>query len=98
MDSEGEFNIPVKDKKHIQYNIVGTHLKNYDFMINLAHFKGHAMGGFGGVIKNQSIGVASSKAKPIFIRPVKQQRLPNYGITYPNKMLSSNQWQLRRKV
>jgi uncharacterized Fe-S center protein len=48
MDSEGEFNIPVKDKKHIQYNIVGTHLKNYDFMINLAHFKGHAMGGFGG--------------------------------------------------
>lgn len=63
MDSEGEFNIPVKDKKHIQYNIVGTHLKNYDFMINLAHFKGHAMGGFGGVIKNQSIGVASSKGK-----------------------------------
>ena len=50
-------------KKHIQYNIVGTHLKNYDFMINLAHFKGHAMGGFGGVIKNQSIGVASSKGK-----------------------------------
>ena len=63
MDSEGEFNIPVKDKKHSQYNIVGTHLKNYDFMINLAHFKGHAMGGFGGVIKKQSIGVACSKGK-----------------------------------
>ncbi len=39
---------------------VGSHLKEYDFMINLAHFKGHAMGGFGGVLKNQSIGVASS--------------------------------------
>ena len=63
MDSEGEFNIPVKDTTHIKYDIVGTHLKNYDFMINLAHFKGHAMAGFGGVIKNQSIGVASANGK-----------------------------------
>ena len=63
MDSEGEFNIPVKDSTHIKYDIVGTHLKNYDFMINLAHFKGHAMAGFGGVIKNQSIGVASANGK-----------------------------------
>ena len=63
MDSEGEFTIPVKDTTHIRYDIVGTHLKNYDFMINLAHFKGHAMAGFGGVIKNQSIGVASANGK-----------------------------------
>lgn len=63
MDSEGEFNIPVADTTHIKYDIVGTHLKNYDFMINLAHFKGHAMGGFGGVLKNQSIGVASANGK-----------------------------------
>ena len=63
MDAEGEFTIPVKDRKHLEYDIVGSHLKNYDFMINLAHFKGHAMGGFGGVIKNQSIGVASAAGK-----------------------------------
>lgn len=63
MDADGEFNIPVRDRKHIQYNIVGNHLKNYDFMINLAHFKGHAMAGLGGVIKNQSIGVASATGK-----------------------------------
>lgn len=63
MDAEGEFTIPVRDKTHIEYDIVGTHLKNYDFMINLAHFKGHAMGGFGGVLKNQSIGVASANGK-----------------------------------
>ena len=50
MDSEGEFTIPVRDTTHIKYDIVGTHLQNYDFMINLAHFKGHAMAGFGGVI------------------------------------------------
>lgn len=63
MDSEGDFTIPVQDTTHIKYNRVGSHLKNYDFMINLAHFKGHAMGGFGGVLKNQSIGVASSAGK-----------------------------------
>lgn len=63
MDAEGEYRIPVRDTKHIKYDLVGTHLKDYDFMINLAHFKGHAMAGFGGVIKNQSIGVASSGGK-----------------------------------
>ena len=52
MDAEGEFTIPVRDRKHLEYDIVGDHLKNYDFMVNLAHFKGHAMGGFGGVINN----------------------------------------------
>ena len=44
---------------------MGTHLKNYDFMINLAHFKGHAMAGFGGVIKNQSIGSPPRTERPI---------------------------------
>ncbi len=63
MDEEGEFKIEVKDTTHLKYNLVGTHLKNYDFKINLAHFKGHAMGGFGGVLKNQSIGVASANGK-----------------------------------
>ena len=63
MDAEGTMNIPVADDKWIKYDIVGDHLQNYDFMINLAHFKGHAMGGFGGVLKNQSIGVASSSGK-----------------------------------
>ena len=61
MDAEGEFTIPVKDRKHLEYDIVGSHLKNYDFMINLAHFKGHAMGGFGGSMKNIAIGCASGQ-------------------------------------
>jgi len=63
MDEEGDMEIPVTDTKWIKHDIVGTHLANYDFMINLAHFKGHAMGGFGGVLKNQSIGVASKAGK-----------------------------------
>jgi len=63
MDEYGQMRIPAKDRKHIKYDIVGDHLANYDFMINLAHFKGHAMGGFGGVLKNASIGVASTAGK-----------------------------------
>jgi len=63
MDEFGEIRIPIQDKKHLKYDIVGEHLANYDFMINLAHFKGHAMGGFGGVLKNASIGVASTAGK-----------------------------------
>ena len=57
------FAVDLMDKKHLKYDIVGEHLANYDFMINLAHFKGHAMGGFGGVMKNASIGVASTAGK-----------------------------------
>lgn len=63
MDEHGDMRIPVKDTTHIKYDIVGASLASYDFMVNLAHFKGHAMGGFGGVLKNQSIGVASSAGK-----------------------------------
>lgn len=63
LDAEGTMNIPVRDTTWIHYDIVGDHLKNYDYMINLAHFKGHQMGGFGGVLKNASIGVASSTGK-----------------------------------
>lgn len=63
MDEYGQMRIPIQDKTHMKYDIVGDHLANYDFMINLAHFKGHAMGGFGGVMKNASIGVASTAGK-----------------------------------
>lgn len=63
LDEFGQFNIPVTDSLHIHYDIVGDHLSRYDMMVNLAHFKGHAMGGFGGVLKNASIGVASADGK-----------------------------------
>ncbi len=63
MDADGEIKIPVRDTTYMRYNIVGKNLQNYDCMINLAHFKGHQMGGFGGVLKNASIGVASRNGK-----------------------------------
>ena len=63
MDATDTIHIAVKDNKWIHYDIVGSTMPNYDFMINLAHFKGHQMGGFGGVLKNASIGVASAAGK-----------------------------------
>jgi hypothetical protein len=63
MDEEGEMELPVPQGRRIQVNYVGSHLKNYDSMLVLSHFKGHPMGGFGGALKNISIGIASSHGK-----------------------------------
>lgn len=63
MDAHGEIEIPVENHKWLPIDIVGEHIDNYESFINLAHFKGHEMAGFGGVIKNQSIGFASASGK-----------------------------------
>ena len=63
MDGISEFKIPVKKGKHLEYDIIGENFKNYDSILNLAHGKGHAMGGFGANLKNQSIGIASRNGK-----------------------------------
>ena len=63
MDEEGDMPIPVENGFHLKEDYVGAHLKNYDSMLVLSHFKGHAMGGFGGALKNISIGIGSSNGK-----------------------------------
>ncbi len=67
MDAESSMTIPVPAPKGgtstITEDYVGAHLANYDSLISLAHFKGHGMAGYGGAIKNMSIGVASSRGK-----------------------------------
>ena len=63
MDEDGDFPLPVKDPYHIKNNYVGSHLKRYDSILMLSHFEGHAMAGYGGALKNMSIGMASSRGK-----------------------------------
>lgn len=63
MDAEDEAELPLNGGKHLTRDIVGANYLNYDFTVVLSHFKGHAMGGFGGAIKNISIGIASSNGK-----------------------------------
>lgn len=64
MDEFGETMIPVPEgSKVLKTDIVGQSMLDYDFMVVLSHFKGHAMGGFGGALKNLSIGCASTNGK-----------------------------------
>ena len=59
IDAEGDVNFPVNGGFHLKEVAVGSHLANYDSLVVLTHFKGHAMGGFGGSMKNIAIGCAS---------------------------------------
>ena len=63
MDADGSMSLPVTGGARLSEDLVGAHLANYDYVVSLAHFKGHAMGGFGGAVKNCSIGIAAREGK-----------------------------------
>ncbi|EOT21623.1 hypothetical protein C805_03701 [Eubacterium sp. 14-2] len=63
IDEEGSMTLPVTGGDNLTENYVGAHFANYDYYVVLSHFKGHSMAGFGGAIKNISIGIASSEGK-----------------------------------
>ena len=63
MDADGSMSLPVTGGARLTENFVGTHFSDYGSFVVLSHFKGHAMAGFGGAIKNISIGIASSEGK-----------------------------------
>lgn len=63
MDENGSMTLPVVGGENLTENYVGANFANYDSFLILSHFKGHAMAGFGGAIKNISIGIASSQGK-----------------------------------
>lgn len=63
MDADSEIALPVNGGRHLKKNYVGANLQNYTSILMLSHFKGHVMGGFGGALKNMSIGIASAHGK-----------------------------------
>ncbi|WP_319579673.1 DUF362 domain-containing protein [uncultured Methanospirillum sp.] len=63
LDTDGEISLPINGGIQQKEAILGSHYKNYDFIISIAHFKGHAIAGFGGTFKNLAIGLASVKGK-----------------------------------
>ncbi|MBR2909699.1 MAG: DUF362 domain-containing protein [Clostridia bacterium] len=65
LDESGEIEISVTGGKHLTYNLVGANIQKYNSMLMLSHFKGHQMGGFGGALKNMSIGLASRNGKAL---------------------------------
>ena len=71
IDADGDVNFPVKGGFHLKEVAMGKHLANYDSLVVLTHFKGHAMGGFGGSLKNIAIGCASGKVGKLQVHGVK---------------------------
>lgn len=64
MDEDGpDISIPVEGGKHLKEDFLGKNIRNYNSMLVISHFKGHPMGGFGGALKQLSIGCASSEGK-----------------------------------
>lgn len=63
LDEKEELKLDIKNGKHIKENYVGKNIENYDSILIVSHFKGHPMGGYGGSLKNISIGLASSYGK-----------------------------------
>ena len=85
MDEEGNVLLPVRGGKHFKEMSMGGHIVNYDSMIVLTHFKGHAMGGYGGSMKNIAIGCADGKIGKAMVHGVYGQPLPEDWNAWPAK-------------
>ena len=79
MDEEGDVSLPVRGGKHLKEVAMGAHIINYDSMIVLTHFKGHAMGGFGGSLKNIAIGCASGQVGKRQVHGVADKMPTDFG-------------------
>ncbi len=85
MDEEGTVDLPVRGGKHFQSVSMGGHIVNYDSMIVLTHFKGHAMGGFGGSMKNIAIGCADGRKGKAQVHMVDVDHQPEDWNAWPGK-------------
>ncbi len=79
MDEYGGVNLPVNGGKHLKEVTMGKNLVNYDSIVVLTHFKGHAMGGFGGSLKNIAIGMASGQVGKVQVHGYKLPEMPPPG-------------------
>ena len=83
MDEDGSLSLPVEGGLHLSENLVGAHFADYDGFLVLSHFKGHQMAGFGGALKNISIGMASREGK-LLIHSAGKNRTSWSSATTPN--------------
>ena len=82
LDAEGGVNLPVRGGKHLQEVTMGKNLVNYDSIVVLTHFKGHAMGGFGGSLKNIAIGMASGHVGKVQVHGYPLEQMPPPGSSW----------------
>ena len=89
IDADGDVDFPVDNGFHLKKVAMGAHLANYDSLIVLTHFKGHAMGGFGGSLKNIAIGCASGKVGKLQVHGVEDFGKWITGDTFMELMVDS---------
>lgn len=85
MDADGTVELPVRGGKHFKTVSMGKNIVNYDSMLVLTHFKGHAMGGFGGSMKNIAIGCADGRIGKAQVHGVDKDNLPADWNAWPAK-------------
>ena len=95
MDAEGEVALPVKGGKHLKEDFVGSHYLNYDFTVVLSHFKGHAMGGFGGAFLRAAETEVQQAETPLFAG-FGRQRLRQQPLALHERIFEGLQRQHRR--
>lgn len=96
MDRDGSLAIPVQGGTYLKQNLVGKNLKNYDFVVVLSHFKGHAMAGFGGALKNISIGIGSKEGKSLIHTGGRSHS--GFGVGVPHKTFTSSMAEAAKSV
>lgn len=89
MDEDGTVMLPVKGGKHFKEMSMGSHVLNYDSLVVLTHFKGHAMGGYGGSLKNIAIGMADGKIGKKMIHQKGDQQWGYTGARFQENMVES---------
>lgn len=89
LDEDGTVMLPVKGGKHFKEMSMGGHILNYDSLVVLTHFKGHAMGGYGGSLKNIAIGMADGKIGKKMIHQKGDEQWGYTGARFMENMVES---------
>ena len=89
LDEDGAVMLPVKGGKHFKEMSMGSHILNYDSLVVLTHFKGHAMGGYGGSMKNIAIGMADGKIGKKMIHQKGDEQWGYTGARFQENMAES---------
>jgi uncharacterized Fe-S center protein len=90
LDAEGEVRLPIRDGKHLKEAVMGAHIMDYDWIISVAHFKGHSQAGFGGTFKNLAIGIASPAGKGAIHSGAGGGRFSSSGEPFFEKIIEYN--------
>jgi uncharacterized Fe-S center protein len=90
LDADGEVKLPIKNGKHLSEALLGSHIMNYDWIISVAHFKGHSLAGYGGTFKNLAIGIATPEGKRAIHSNPGGSMFSSTGETFFEKIIEYN--------